>query len=75
MECVALEEVRRACGGLPTLQVSVEMWCLASHDPRVELDPMSQVKEEKEVRRKKMKNDNEEELRDGSGRWLLAGTW
>jgi hypothetical protein len=51
------------------------MWCLASHDPRVELDPMSQVKEEKEVRRKKMKNDNEEELRDGSGRWLLAGTW
>jgi hypothetical protein len=33
---------------------------------------MLQVKEEKEVGIKKMRNENEEELRDGSGSRLLA---
>ena len=53
MECVALEEVRRACGGLSMLQVNVVVEYLAYHLRDEPSDPICQEKEEKVVKKEK----------------------
>ena len=67
MECVALEEVRRACGGLSMLQVNVVVEYLAYHLRDEPSDPICQEKEEKVVKK-------EEKLKT-RGRIVHWGSW